>query len=193
MKVVLIEYNAGNYKSVTSALHRLGIKPIISSDAEVIRSADKVIFPGVGEASSTMRFLIQHGLDKVIRSLTQPVLGICLGMQLLCEWSEENDTKCLDIFPAKVYRFREVAKVPHMGWNKLSNTKGGLFLNLPEEAYAYFVHSFYVQVNDHTCATAHYGSDFTAAMQRDNFWAVQFHPEKSGDEGQTIINNFLTL
>jgi imidazole glycerol-phosphate synthase subunit HisH len=193
MRVVLIEYNAGNYKSVTCALHRLGVDPLITSDPELIKSADKVIFPGVGEARSTMKHLRSRGLDKIIYSLTQPVLGICLGMQLLCEWSEENDTECLGIFPNRVKKFRKQSKVPHMGWNLLKEAKGPLFDEMPQEFYCYFVHSYYAELNELACGVTEYGEHFAAVLSKDNFTAVQFHPEKSGDEGQRLLRNFLRL
>lgn len=198
MKVVLIEYNAGNYRSVACALHRLGVNPEISADPEVIARADKVIFPGVGEAKSTMAYLESSGLGGVIQKLTQPLLGICLGMQLLCSYSEENDeiggkTKCLGSFTEEVKRFRMMRKVPHMGWNAIENLSGPLFEGIPEQSYCYFVHSYYVASGPDTVASTTYGETFAAAMQSDNRFAVQFHPEKSGEVGAAVLRNFLRL
>ena len=194
MKAVIIDYNAGNIRSVENALKRLGVAPVITADEQLIRNADKVIFPGVGEAATTMSFLKERGLDLLIKSLTQPVLGICLGMQLMCRYSEEGDTQCLGIFDAEVKRFvnqRHEDKVPHMGWNTLYNMKGELLKGLPADPYVYFVHSYYVPVGDYTVATTDYIQPFSAAMQKDNFYATQFHPEKSGSIGERILKNFL--
>ena len=194
MKVVIIDYNAGNIRSVENALKRLGVASVITADEQLIRGADKVIFPGVGEAATTMSFLQERGLDLLIKSLTQPVLGICLGMQLMCRYSEEGDTPCLGIFDTEVKRFvnqRHEDKVPHMGWNTLYNLKGELLEGLPANPYVYFVHSYYVPVGDYTVATADYIQPFSAAMRKDNFYATQFHPEKSGSIGERILKNFL--
>ncbi|MEZ4774869.1 MAG: imidazole glycerol phosphate synthase subunit HisH [Bacteroidia bacterium] len=192
MKIVVIKYNAGNVQSVTYALNRLGIEPVLSDDPEVIRAADKVIFPGVGEASTTMRYLRQSGLDRLIPSLTQPVLGICLGMQLMCAHSEEGNVDCLGIFDHQVRRFSsEKVKVPHMGWNLLGELKSPLMEDLGEKPFVYFVHSFYVESGIHTIASADYGIRFSAALQKDNFFATQFHPEKSGLPGAQILKNFI--
>lgn len=194
MKVVIIDYNAGNIRSVENALKRLGVDSVITADEQLIRTADKVIFPGVGEAATTMSFLKEHGLDLLIKSLTQPVLGICLGMQLMCSYSEEGDTKCLGIFDTEVKRFinqRHEDKVPHMGWNTLYNIKGELLKGLPAHPYVYFVHSYYVPVGSYTVATTDYIQPFSAAIQKDNFYATQFHPEKSGSIGEQILKNFL--
>jgi len=190
--IVIVKYNAGNIRSVDFALRRLGIAAEITDDPDRIRAASRVIFPGVGEASGTMDYLMQRGLDQVILHLDQPVLGICLGMQLMCSRSEEGNTGCLGIFDTEVLRFRS-GKVPHMGWNLLENRDGPLFSNLTSDPWVYFVHSFYVPVNKHTIADASYGSPFSAAMQRDNYWATQFHPEKSGSTGELILKNFLEL
>lgn len=192
MKVVIVKYNAGNIQSVSFALERLGVDFVITDDKEAIRSADKVIFPGVGEASTTMQYLAENQLDRVIRELTQPVLGICLGMQLMCRHSEENDTTCLGIFDEPVKRFipEKDLKVPHMGWNNLQLREGWLDPNL-EGMHAYFVHSYYVPVNDHTSAITEYTVPFSAAMHRDNFYAVQFHPEKSAQAGELVLKSFL--
>lgn len=196
MNVAIIKYNAGNIYSVDYALKRLGITPRITADAEELRAADKVIFPGVGEASTTMNYLREHGLDEVIRSLRQPVLGICLGMQLLCRASEEGETACLGIFDTEVKRFvarKHEDKIPHMGWNTITEVKDGLFSPAEEEQFVYFVHSFYVPLNPWTAATTDYIQPFSAALHRDNFYATQFHPEKSGSVGERILKNFLTL
>ena len=191
MNVAVIKYNAGNIRSVSFALERLGISFSITDSSEEIQSADKVIFPGVGEASSTMRYLRERKLDEVIKNLQQPTLGICLGMQLMCSYSEENDTTCLGIFDEKVLRFkRETLKVPHMGWNSLEKVRGWLEPSL-ENNYAYFVHSYFVPLSSHTVAQTDYGVPFTAALQKDNFYAVQFHPEKSAESGVIVLQNFL--
>ena len=196
MNVAIIKYNAGNIYSVDYALKRLGITPRITADAEELRAADKVIFPGVGEASTTMNYLREHGLDEVIRNLRQPVLGICLGMQLLCRASEEGETKCLGIFDTEVKRFvarKHEDKIPHMGWNTIMEVQDGLFTPAEEGQFVYFVHSFYVPLNPWTAATTDYIQPFSAALHRDNFYATQFHPEKSGSVGERILKNFLTL
>ncbi|TKG91050.1 imidazole glycerol phosphate synthase subunit HisH [Puteibacter caeruleilacunae] len=199
MKVVIIKYNAGNIQSVKFALDRLGVDAIVSADPEVIKGADKIIFPGVGEASTTMEYLIKTGLDKLIKELTQPVLGICLGMQLMCQWSEEGDTSCLGIFDEKVRLFRPkqgeefITKVPHMGWNCITDLKEGIFDQSLEGAYVYFVHSYYAAKGEHTSAVCDYILPFSAALQKDNFYATQFHPEKSGDIGSKILKNFIEL
>ncbi len=195
-KIAIVKYNAGNVQSVLHALERLGETAIWTDDPEEIRRADRVIFPGVGEASSAMEHLRERGLDEVIRDLKQPVLGICLGLQLFCHHSEENDTDCLGIFDVAVRKFSSGAdrlKVPHMGWNTLENLQGPLFDGVPEGSYAYFVHSYFAEKNQATMATTTYGVPFSAALQRDNFYAVQFHPEKSGATGQRILDNFLKI
>ena len=207
MEVVIIDYNAGNIRSVENALKRLNVEPVITADKQLIRHADKVIFPGVGEAATTMSFLQERGLDVLIKSLTQPVLGICLGMQLMCRYSEEGATNCLGIFDTEVKRFeslRHEDKVPHMGWNTIYNLQnnmkvvdGGmkpgscLFKGVADNSYVYFVHSYYVPVNNYTVATTDYIQPFSAAIQKDNFFATQFHPEKSGSIGEQILKNFL--
>lgn len=195
MKVAVIDYNAGNTKSVYFALQRLGIDADFTRDHALIKNADKVIFPGVGEASTTMDFLRAHKLDDLICGLTQPVLGICLGMQLLCNFSEENNTECLGVFNAQVKRFQPVQneKVPHMGWNIISELKKPLFSESQEKQHVYFVHSYYVEQTEDTTATCHYVKDFSAAICRDNFYATQFHPEKSGPIGAEILNQFLSI
>lgn len=190
--IAVIKYNAGNIKSLSFALERLGVDFKVTGDAEEIRKADKVIFPGVGEASSTMAYLKEHKLDKVIQSLKQPVLGICLGMQLMCKHSEENDTECLGIFDAEVKRIPNTngLKVPHMGWNELEQLSDWLS-PLPTGGFAYFVHSYYVPVNKSTVATCDYGVPISAAMRQENFYALQFHPEKSAETGEAILKLFL--
>lgn len=196
MKVVIIKYNAGNIRSVDYALKRLGVNAIITSDEEEIRSADKVIFPGVGEAETTMRFLRANGMDKLIKELKQPVLGICLGMQLMCKHSEEGNVDCLGIFDTDVKRFvskKHEDKVPHMGWNTIANTNSDLFKDFTKDEFVYFVHSFYVPVNNCTAAVTDYIHPFSAALHKDNFYATQFHPEKSGSVGERILKNFLEL
>ncbi|MBL7873521.1 MAG: imidazole glycerol phosphate synthase subunit HisH [Cyclobacteriaceae bacterium] len=194
MKVVVIKYNAGNIRSVAFALERLGIEFNLTDDIDQIQSADKVIFPGVGEAKSTMNYLKQKNLDKVIRELKQPVLGICLGMQLMCAHSEENDTACLGIFDETVKRFTPKAneKVPHMGWNSLALKNSWLDSTLNEQ-FVYFVHSYYVPLNLHTSAITDYIQPFSSAMKKDNFYAVQFHPEKSAKVGEKVLQSFLTI
>jgi glutamine amidotransferase len=194
MQLVIIKYNAGNIQSVSFALERLGVDFVITDDAEQIRNADKVIFPGVGEASTTMHYLRDKKLDSLIRDLVQPVLGICLGMQLMCKHSEENDTDCLGIFDQTVKRFIPEGdlKVPHMGWNQIALKQSWLDKELENE-HAYFVHSYYVPVNKHTSAVTDYIHPFSAAMHRDNFYAVQFHPEKSARAGELVLKSFLQL
>ena len=194
MKLAVIRYNAGNIRSLSFALERLGVDFMVTGDREEIAAADKVIFPGVGEASSTMAHLRETGLDKLIPQLTQPTLGICLGMQLMCAASEENNTTCLGIFPEVVKRIPadNGLKVPHMGWNTLDNVGDWLPENLNGQ-YAYFVHSYAVPVNAHTSATCTYGIEFSAALHRNNFYAVQFHPEKSAGCGEAILKRFLEL
>ena len=199
MYIAIIKYNAGNIESVNNALNRLGINGDITADHEKIRNADKVIFPGVGEASTTMAYLREHKLDELIISLKQPVLGICLGQQLMCSHSEEGDTTCLGIFDEKVIRFipkpgeEFITKVPHMGWNSIYNLKSKLFSSELTDEYVYFVHSYYTGMGEHTIATCKYIVPFSAALHRDNFYATQFHPEKSGKIGAKILENFLNL
>jgi glutamine amidotransferase len=193
MSTVIIKYNAGNIQSVLFALERLGKSAVVTDDVRQIREADKVIFPGVGEASSAMKYLQQHGLDQVIRELTQPVLGICLGMQLLCRHSEENDTDCLGIFDTPVKKFNQTLKVPQMGWNSIARLSGPLFREVEEESYCYFVHSYYAELSPYTIASTDYGIPFSSALAKDNFYGVQFHTEKSAATGEQILKNFLSL
>ena len=196
MEVAIIKYNAGNIRSVDYALRRIGVVPIITAEPELIRKADKVIFPGQGEAHTTMSYLREHHLDELIMSLKQPVLGICIGMQLLCRHSDEGDVDCMGIFDAEVKRFlptRHEDKVPHMGWNTIGQLKSALFDGVEEESFAYFVHSYYVPLCNDTAATTQYIVPFTAAMHKDNFFATQFHPEKSANVGERILKNFLNL
>lgn len=196
MKVVIIKYNAGNIFSVDYGLKRIGIEAEITGDINKIRNADKVIFPGVGEASTTMNYLREHQLDKLIVSLKQPVFGICIGMQLLCSHSEEGNTDCLGVFEEKVMKFSpqdSIMKVPHMGWNTIQHKNNPLFKGLSQEDYVYYVHSYYATVGKDTVATTDYIHPFSAALQKDNFYAVQFHPEKSGAIGEKILKNFIEL
>jgi imidazole glycerol-phosphate synthase subunit HisH len=191
--IAIIKYNAGNISSVKNALTRLGYESIITSDSEEILNAEKVIFPGVGEASSAMKYLNERNLDKTILSIKKPMLGICLGQQLMCTYSEEGSTQCLGIFNTKVKKFPNTELVPHMGWNNFSKVKGELFNGLEHTNNVYFVHSYYAEVNEQTTAVCDYIKPFSAAMQRDNFYATQFHPEKSADIGEQILKNFLDL
>lgn len=192
MKVVIIKYNAGNIRSVLFALERIGVNAIVTDNHEEIRSADRVIFPGVGEASSAMKYLKEKGLDKLICSLTQPVLGICLGMQLMCAHSEENDTTCLGIFEQNVKLFPNTGlKIPQIGWNNISDLKTGIFKDVADNAYMYFVHSYYVENCSNAIATTDYIEIYSSAIHKNNFYAVQFHPEKSGEAGQKILENFI--
>ena len=192
--IAILKYNSGNIMSVRVALQRLGHEAVISDDPDVIRRADRVIIPGVGEASSAMSYLRERSLDTLIISLKQPVLGICLGLQLMCSYSEENNTECLGIFDTIVRRFPAGARVPHMGWNDFSSLNDDpLLRGLKNEDNVYYVHSYYAAVNDFTTAVCDYGLPFSAAMQRDNFFATQFHPEKSAETGALILKNFLEL
>ena len=193
MKTAIVKYNAGNVISVTNALHRLGVEPEITDDPEKLASADKVIFPGVGEASTAMNYLRQRGLDKVLTELKNPFLGICLGLQLMCRHSEENNTKCLGIFDMEVKKFPPKDKVPHMGWNKLDMKEHPLFLGTPENTFFYYVHSYYAETGPDTIATSEYILPFSAALHKNNFYAIQAHPEKSGKDGQIVLQNFLDL
>jgi len=196
MSIVIIKHNAGNIFSVEHALKRMGADVLVSDNKDIIRTADKVIFPGVGEASSTMDFLRKNGMDILIKDLKQPVLGICLGMQAMCSYSEEGNAECINIFDVPVKRFisqRHEDKIPHMGWNTLTDVHNPLFDPSIEDQYVYFVHSYYVPVCEHTAATTDYILPFSAALQKDNFYATQFHPEKSGSVGEQILRNFLSI
>ncbi|WP_460764833.1 imidazole glycerol phosphate synthase subunit HisH [Niabella terrae] len=193
-ELVIIKYNAGNIQSVLFALERIGVQARVTDDPEQIQSAAKIIFPGVGEASTAMDYLKQRGLDQLILNATQPLLGICLGMQLLCRHSEENDTTCLGIFDTEVRRFQSpTLKIPQMGWNNIQCKEDPLFQGVPDDSYFYFVHSYCAAVHPDSIATTYYGETFSAALHRDNFYGVQFHPEKSADAGQRVLQNFLSL
>ena len=193
MNLVIVDYKAGNVQSVQFALERLGVQATLSCDFETIKAADKVIFPGVGEASSAMAQLRVRNLDKLLPTLKQPFFGVCLGMQLLCEHSEEGDTDLLGIIPLPVKRFQTELKVPHMGWNQLEQLQSPLFAGIAEGEFAYYVHSYYVPVSEYTLAQTSYPDPFSAALQYKNFYAAQFHPEKSGAAGSQILKNFLAL
>lgn len=191
--IAIVKYNAGNIKSVQNALSRLGYDSIITDDPAELLNADKVVFPGVGEASSAMRYLNERGLDQTIISLKQPVLGICLGLQLMCRYSEEGETRCLGIFDSDVKLFPPVDKIPHMGWNNFFTMKGDLFKGIALQDDVYYVHSYYSEISASTSATCDYILPFSASMQRENFFATQFHPEKSAAIGEKILQNFLNL
>lgn len=196
MNVAIVKYNAGNIRSVENALRRLGVNPVLTSDAETLAGADCVLFPGQGEARTTMTYLRAHGLDAVIKGLRQPVLGICIGMQLLCRHSEEGDVDCLGVFDAPVVRFRPTNhgdKVPQMGWNTIRDLKSPLFAQLGTEEFVYFVHSYYVPLCPYTIATTDYVQPYSSALRKDNFFATQFHPEKSGAVGERILESFLDI
>jgi imidazole glycerol-phosphate synthase subunit HisH len=193
MKIVIINYGAGNIQSIQFAIERLGFKAVLSNNPDEIKAADKVIFPGVGEASSAMKMLLESGLDTLIPSLKQPVLGICLGMQLMCNKSEEGNTKGLAIFDVDVIKFTPKVKVPQMGWNQIYNLKSPLFEGIDENEYMYLVHSFYAPNCPEAIATTDYEVEYASALQKDNFYGTQFHPEKSGDIGEQILANFLKL
>ncbi|MFT4205294.1 MAG: imidazole glycerol phosphate synthase subunit HisH [Chitinophagaceae bacterium] len=193
MDLAIVKYNAGNIQSVLYALERIGASAMVTDDAALLQAADKVIFPGVGEASSSMKYLKARNLDKVISGLRQPVLGICFGMQLMCAYSEEGDTECLGIFHEKVKKFPATKgiKVPQIGWNQIQNLESPLFDGIPEGAFCYFVHSYYAAVGPHTIGTTGYGIQYSSALHRDNFWGVQYHPEKSAEIGERILKNFI--
>jgi glutamine amidotransferase len=193
MNVIIIDYGAGNIQSIQYAFQRLGINAKLSNSIEEILSADKVIFPGVGEASQAMQMLEKSKLDVLIPNLKQEVLGICLGMQLLCKYSEEGNTKGLGIFDVDVKRFSSAVKVPQMGWNTIQNLQSGLLKNIPEESYMYSVHSYYASIGKQTIARSQYDLEFSAALQSNNFYGVQFHPEKSSKDGAQLLQNFLNL
>ena len=191
MKVVIIKYNAGNIQSVLFALERLGVHAIVSDDPHIIRSADKLIFPGVGEASSAMQYMEERGLDQLVKNAAQPVLGICLGMQLLCKFSEEGNTRCIGLFDHTVKKFTGNAKVPQIGWNNIYGTQPSLFKGIEENAFVYFVHSYYAALGPDTAATTDHIIPFSSALEKDNFYGVQFHPEKSSSAGVAFIHAFL--
>ena len=196
MKIAIIKYNAGNIRSVLYALERIGQAAMVTDNADEIKNADKVIFPGVGEASTAMNYLKDRNLDKLICSLTQPVLGICLGMQLMCKYSEENDTDCLGIFEESVKKFKiqnSKFKIPQIGWNSVYDLKTDLFKNVKEEGYCYFVHGYYAAKGEHTIATTDYVQPYSSALRKNNFFGVQFHPEKSATTGEQILKNFIGL
>jgi len=193
LSIAIVKYNAGNVRSVIHALNRLGVEPEWTDDPERLRRAARVIFPGVGEAGSAMSYLRARGLDEVLSDLSQPVLGICLGLQLLCERTEEASTRCLGIFPHEVVRFPSEGKVPHIGWNQISSLEGPLFRGVAEDDYVYFVHAYYAEAGPDQIALTEYLRPFASALHRDNFFAVQFHPEKSGAVGERILKNFLAL
>jgi len=196
MSTVIIQYNAGNIQSVLYALERLGVAALVTDDPIKIKAADRVIFPGVGEASTAMQYLKERQLDILIQNLKQPVLGICLGMQLMCSHSEENNTPCLGIFDAQVKKFSTAAptlKIPQMGWNTICDLKTDLFTSVPENSFAYFVHGYYATIGAHSIAKTDYILTYSAALQKDNFYGVQFHPEKSALVGEQIIKNFIAL
>lgn len=193
MNLVIVDYKAGNVQSVLFALERLGVQATLSADFETIKAADKVIFPGVGEASSAMTQLKSRNLDKLLPTLEQPFFGVCLGMQLLCQHSEEGDTDLLGIIPLQVKRFQTELKVPHMGWNQLENLQSPLFEGIEEQEYVYYVHSYFVPLSEHTIAQTSYPEPFSASLRYKNFYAAQFHPEKSGPAGSQILKNFLAL
>ncbi len=192
MKVAIIKYNSGNVCSVQFALERIGISALVTDDAAELKSSDRVIFPGVGEASGAMNYLRNQNLDKLIVDLKQPVLGICLGMQLMCDFSEEGKTQCLGIFNQNVLKFSDTNKVPQIGWNTISNLNSTLFNKISEEEYMYFVHSYYVELGENTIANTNYGFTYSSAVEKNNFFGVQFHPEKSAEVGQLILKNFLS-
>lgn len=193
MDIVIIDYGAGNIKSIDFAFKRLGVETTLSNNIEDITKADKVIFPGVGEASSAMRMLCENNLDKLIPQLEQPVLGICLGMQLLCNYSEEGDTKGLGVFDVDIKRFNSDLKVPQMGWNTIYDLKSKLFNTINNDEFMYLVHSYYAELCDDTISKSNYGFEYSTALKNNNFYGVQFHPEKSGIFGEQILDNFLKI
>lgn len=193
MKLAIVKYNAGNIQSVLYALERIGMEAVVTDDHAVLQAADKVIFPGVGEASSAMAYLKERKLDQLLKELKQPVLGICLGMQLMCRHSEENDTDCLGIFDASVKKFTGDLKIPQIGWNKVVYTGGALFAHVQPEPYCYFVHSYYAELCNETVGETEYGIRFSSALQKNNFYGFQFHPEKSAAAGEQLLQNFISL
>ncbi|NQY67102.1 MAG: imidazole glycerol phosphate synthase subunit HisH [Flavobacteriales bacterium] len=193
MEIAIIKYNSGNVQSVKNAMDRIGVDTIVTDDIKIIESADKVIFPGVGEASTAMSYLKERGLDEVLMNLKQPVLGICLGLQLMCNYSEEGDTDCMGIFDIDVKKFPPKDKVPHMGWNTITNLTGDLYIDIKEESYVYFVHSFYAEQSDNAISQTDFILPYSSSIQKDNFYATQFHLEKSGEIGQQILKNFIAI
>jgi imidazole glycerol-phosphate synthase subunit HisH len=193
MKIAIVKYNAGNVLSVTHALRRLGVEPFLTDDPQELSVAEKIIFPGVGEASTAMKYLREKGLDRILVDLKQPFLGICLGLQLMCTYSEENDTPCLGIFDLKVKRFPPGDKIPHIGWNRVEMKENPLFLGHRENSYLYFVHSYYAEQGPETIGMTDYIVPFSAALHKDNYYAIQAHPEKSGHDGQLILENFMKI
>lgn len=194
MKIALIDYNAGNTKSVINTLKRLGIEPDLTADPAKIMAADKVILPGVGHAGSAMKELYKRDLVQVLKAVKQPFLGVCVGMQLMVDWSEEGDTTCLGLIPGQIRKFKSTQeKVPQIGWNTVKHNGSHIFKGIPQDAYFYFVHSFYLPTNVSECGQCHYIEDFTAAIHQDNYYGVQFHPEKSAKWGEQLIKNFLEL
>jgi len=193
MKVSIIKYNAGNVQSVLFALERIGINAIVTDDKDLLTTSDKIIFPGVGEASSAMRYLREKNLDEVIVELKQPVLGICLGMQLMCKYSEEGSTNCLGIFDNNIKLFSGDVKVPQIGWNNIYDLRTNLFQGIKENEYMYLVHSYYADISEQTIAKTNYGIEYSSSLQKNNFYGVQFHPEKSSDAGQQLLKNFIKL
>jgi len=193
MIIAIIKYNAGNIRSVDFALRRMGYDPVITNDHSILKKADKVIFPGVGEARTTMRYLRDNGLDKLIREFKQPVLGICLGLQLLCSFSEEADTECIGVFDINIKKFGSKDKVPHMGWNSIHNLTGKILPDGMDGQYFYFVHSYYAPVCSYTSAITNYMNPFSSVLERNNFFATQFHPEKSGKMGEKLLRTFISI
>lgn len=193
MKVSIVKYNAGNVQSVLFALERIGVNAIVTDNIEELNSSDKVIFPGVGEASSAMKYIKEKNLDQVIMNLKQPVLGICLGMQLLCKSSEEGNTECLGIFDNQIKLFTGNIKVPQIGWNNIYDLKTNLYKGIKTNEYMYFVHSYYAEISEYTIAKTNYGLEYSSSLQKNNFYAAQFHPEKSSDAGQQLLENFIKL
>lgn len=193
MKVSIVKYNAGNVQSVLFALERIGINASVTDNIDELNASDKIIFPGVGEASSAMNYLKERKLDTVIVNLKQPVLGICLGMQLMCDYSEEGNTNCLGIFDNQIKLFKGEVKVPQIGWNTIYDLKTNLYQGIKENEYMYFVHSYYAEISEHTIAKTNYGLEYSSSLQKNNFYAAQFHPEKSSDAGQQLLENFIKL
>jgi glutamine amidotransferase len=193
MKVSIVKYNAGNVQSVLFALERIGVNAIVTDNIDELNTSDKIIFPGVGEASSAMNYLKERKLDAVIVNLKQPVLGICLGMQLMCNYSEEGNTNCLGIFDNQIKLFKGDIKVPQIGWNNIYELKSNLYKGIKENEYMYFVHSYYAELSEYTIAKTSYGIEYSSSLQKNNFYAAQFHPEKSSDAGQQLLENFIKL